>query len=240
MLLLTLFYKIGTSYSTRRLWYVCLARRIKCQLRILTRTHSKLMFCSTPTTKPTTEEEDKNQQPPPAPAKQAASAGWGDGQWWMMTTMTTATAAVYDHGGATPSPPAVPDCRRICVSLPPGAVGGVRPSGDDQRTGPPADSRCRHRRRRRRRWTTAMGTATCAVGSALTRMLLDDTTAASASAPDSDGLDSLDESLGRGGACTPSFPSPAAAVIAFEHAVSRRLPRSAAVGRPVATMASGK
>ncbi len=75
---------------------------------------------------------------------------------------------------------------------------------------------------------------------ALARMLLDDTTAASASAPDSDGLDSLDESLGRGGARKPSFPSPAAAVIAFERAVSRRLPRLAAVGRPAATMASGK
>ena len=81
-----------------------------------------------------------------------------------------------------------------------------RPSGDDQRTGPPADSRRRHRRRRRRRRTTAM-------------------MAASASAPDSDGLDSLDESLGRGGARKPSFPSPAAAVIAFERAVSQRLPR---------------
>ena len=173
-------------------------------------------------------------------ASRQPQLGGGDGQRWMMTMMTTATAAVDDHGGATPSPPAVPDCRHVCVSLPPGAVGGIRPSGDDQRTGPPADSRCRHRRRRRRRWTTAMGTATCAVGSALTRMLLDDTTAASASAPDSDGLDSLDESLGRGGACTPSFPSPAAAVIAFERAVSRRLPRSAAVGRPAATMASGK
>ena len=57
-------------------------------------------------------------------------------------------------------------------------------------------------------------------------------TAASASAPDSDGLDSLDESLGRGGARKPSFPSPAAAVIAFERAVSQRLPRQAAVGRP--------
>ena len=147
--------------------------------------------------------------------------GEGDGQRWMMTAMTTATAAVDDHGGATPSPPAVPDCRHVCVSLPPGAVGGVRPSGDDQRTSPPADSRRCHRRRRRRRRTTAM-------------------TAASASAPDSDGLDSLDKSLGRGGARKPSFPSPAAAVIAFERAVSRRLPRLAAVGRPAATMASGK
>jgi len=55
--------------------------------------------------------------------------GGGDGQRWMMMTMTTATAAVDGHGGATPSPPAVPDCRRICVSLPPGAVGVVRPSG---------------------------------------------------------------------------------------------------------------
>ena len=65
-------------------------------------------------------------------------------------------------------------------------------------------------------------------------------TAASASAPDSDGLDSLDESLGRGGARKPSFPSPAAAVIAFERAVTRQLPGSAAVGRPAATMASGQ
>jgi hypothetical protein len=69
-----------------------------------------------------------------------------------------------------------------------------------------------------------------AVGSALARMLLDDTTAASASAPDSDGLDSLDKSLGRGGTRKPSCPSPATAVIAFERAVSRQLPRSAAVG----------
>jgi hypothetical protein len=55
--------------------------------------------------------------------------GGGDGQRWMMMTIKTATAAVDGHGGATPSPPAVPDCRRICVSLPPGAVGVVRPSG---------------------------------------------------------------------------------------------------------------
>jgi hypothetical protein len=75
--------------------------------------------------------------------------------------MTTATVAVDDHGDATPSPPAVPDCRRVCVFLPPGAVSGVWPSGDDQRTGPPADSRRRHRRGHRRcRRTTAMGTTT--------------------------------------------------------------------------------
>jgi hypothetical protein len=67
-------------------------------------------------------------------ASRQPQLGGGDGQRWMMTTMTTATAAVDDHGGVTPSPPAVPYCRRVCVSLPPGAVG--RPSGDDQRTGP--------------------------------------------------------------------------------------------------------
>ena len=94
-------------------------------------------------------------------ASRQPQLGGGDGQRWMMTTMTTATAAVDDHGGATPSPPAVPDCRRVCVFLPPGAVGGVRPSRDDQRMGPPADLRCRHRRGRRRcRRTTAMGTTT--------------------------------------------------------------------------------
>ena len=93
-------------------------------------------------------------------ASRQPQLGGRDGQWWMMTTMTTATVAVDDHGGATPSPPAVPDCRRICVSLPPSAVGGVRPSGDDQRTGPPADSRCCHCRCRHRRRTTAMGTMT--------------------------------------------------------------------------------
>ena len=59
-----------------------------------------------------------------------------------------------------------------------------------------------------------------AVGSALARMLLNDTMVALASAPDSDGLDSLDESLGRGGTRKPSFPTPAAAVIAFKRAVS--------------------
>ena len=93
-------------------------------------------------------------------ASRQPQLGGGDGQQWMMMAMTTATVAVDDHGGATPSPPAVPDCRRVCVSLPPGAVGGVRPSGDDQHTGPPADLRCRHRRRRRHRRTTAMGTTT--------------------------------------------------------------------------------
>ena len=143
-------------------------------------------------------------------------------------------------------------CQRICVSLPPGAVGVVRPSGDNQRTGPPTDSRRRHRvivvvavavgpprwaLRHDHRWGGA-------VGSALVRMLLDDTTAASASAPDSGGTQAIISipcrRLRTAGARKPSFPSPAAAVIAFERAVSRRLPRSAAVGRPAATMASGK
>ena len=39
-------------------------------------------------------------------ASRQPQLGGGDGQRWMMTTMTTATAAVDDHGGATPSPPA--------------------------------------------------------------------------------------------------------------------------------------
>jgi hypothetical protein len=74
------------------------------------------------------------------------------------------------------------------------------------------------------------------------RMLLDDTTVALALASDSDGLDSHDESLRCGGTRKPSFPTPAAAVIAFKRAVSRhqQLPRLAAVGQPAATMASGK
>ena len=55
-------------------------------------------------------------------------SGSGVGQRWMMTTMTTATAAVDDHGGAPPSPPAVPARQRACFSLPPGAVVGVRPT----------------------------------------------------------------------------------------------------------------
>ena len=83
-----------------------------------------------------------------------------------------------------------------------------------------------------------------AVGSALVRMLLDDTTAASASDPDSGGTQAIISipcrRLRTAGARKPSFPSPAAAVIAFERAVSRQLPHSAAVGRPAATMASGK
>ena len=94
-------------------------------------------------------------------ASRQPQLGGGDGQWWMMTTMTTATvAAVDDHGGATPSPPAVPDCRRVCVSLPPGAVGVVCPSRDNQCMGPPTDSCRRHHRRRRRHRTTTMGTTT--------------------------------------------------------------------------------
>jgi hypothetical protein len=99
-------------------------------------------------------------------ASRQPQLGGGGGQRRMMTTMMTSTAAVDNHGGATPSPPTVPDRRRVRVSLPPGTVGGIRPSRDDQCAGPPAESRRRHRhrhrhrRRCRRRRTNAMGTTT--------------------------------------------------------------------------------
>jgi hypothetical protein len=54
-------------------------------------------------------------------------SGSGVGQWWMMTMMTTATVAVDDHGSA-PLPPRRPCSPTRCVSLPPGAVGGVWPT----------------------------------------------------------------------------------------------------------------
>ena len=122
---------------------VRLARRIKCQSRFLTRTQSKLMFCSTPTTEPTTEEEDKNHQPSPAfhpnaPLHRAhrrrrllelrAMADSGS------TAVTTASRSLRHGGGAT----------AVAVAPPP-------PSDDSMHC-----DRWHRRRRRQHRATTAL------------------------------------------------------------------------------------
>jgi len=112
-------------------------------------------------------------------ASRQPQLGGGDGQRWMMTTMAAATAAVDNHCTRLRLSPSW-RCRwRSAVRRRPthGPSRGLASSSSSLQS--PSDHRNGH--------YDMIIAGGGAVGSALARMLLDDTTAASASAPDSDG-----------------------------------------------------